>query len=261
MSSHRVLIIFLIIFSLFSVQAAPYTWNKDIPEKKPQGQGNGKLVLFDVSHGGTSGNSDWVLDGGFSDFADDLVKRGYTVREYRGVDKDGDGIIRFYDDRDGSEKNEAVITFEAIKDADVIVFAESNRPFTEEELKALRRYVDSGKGIFFISDHYNADRNLNTWDSTEVFNGYNRCDASKYNMGYPYGDLRNPKDANAGWLAKNFGVRFRFNAIDCKQGVSDIVSPEKAEGLTTGVEPILIAAGGTSSHRQSKDCKGNCFPK
>lgn len=226
----------------------PYTWNNEIPEKKPApDKDNGKLVLFDVSHGATAGNSDWVMNGGFSDFADDLVKRGYTVREYRGIDKNGDGAIRFYDDRkaENVEKNEAVITFEAIKDSDVMVFAESNRPFTKKELSALKAYVDSGKGIFFVADHYNADRNLNSWDSNEVFNGYNRSSAERFNLGGIYGDLRNPGEAHLGWLAENFGIRFRFNGIDFKKGASGIVDPKQAEGLTVGVKPVLIAAGAT----------------
>ena len=36
------------------------------------------------------------------------------------------------------------------------------------------QYVKNGGSIFFIADHYNADRNKNRWDSSEVFNGYRR---------------------------------------------------------------------------------------
>ena len=161
-----------------SVNAAPYDWNYPAPIKSPGANDNGKVVLFDVSHGGTEGNADWVIDGAFSDFADDLVSAGYTVQEYRGVDKNSDGVIQFVDDYTNpttanSNANEAVITYSAISHADVLVLAESNRPFTQSELQALEDFVAAGKGIFFVADHYNADRNLNTWDSTEVFNGYN----------------------------------------------------------------------------------------
>ena len=77
-----------------------YDWNNTIPIKTPSPDNdNGKLVLFDTSHGGTSGNADWVIDGGFSSFADALVNEGYTVKEYRGIDKNNDGCIRYYDDR------------------------------------------------------------------------------------------------------------------------------------------------------------------
>ena len=102
-----------------SVNAAPYDWNYPAPIKSPGANDNGKVVLFDVSHGGTEGNADWVIDGAFSDFADDLVSAGYTVQEYRGVDKNSDGVIQFVDDYTNpttanSNANEAVITYSAI---------------------------------------------------------------------------------------------------------------------------------------------------
>lgn len=66
--------------------------------------------------------------------------------------------------------------------ADVFVMAEANRPLTQSEYLALKQFVDSGKGY-----HYNADRNMNTWDSTEVYNGYNRSIAAQYNLSGVYG--------------------------------------------------------------------------
>lgn len=256
----RMTIALAILCSFFSVLVAqePFAWNKEIPIKRPGENDNGKLVLFDVSHGGTQGNADWVIDGGFSDFADALVAEGFTVQEYRGVDKNGDGLVTFVDDREVAniDKNEAIITFDAIEHADVFVLAETNRPFRIDEYAALKRFVDSGKGIFFVSDHYNADRNLNTWDSTEVFNGYNRSDLDKYNMEPHYGDLRNPRDPNGGWLAENFGLRFRFNAVDWKPGASSIMNPNRVEGLTEGAGPVLIAAGGSMSILDPTRAKG-----
>ena len=59
-----------------------------LPSKAAE-KNNGKLVLFDVTHLSTSGMSDWVIDGGFSDFADALVAEGYTVKEFRGGEKEG----------------------------------------------------------------------------------------------------------------------------------------------------------------------------
>ncbi len=236
-----------------------YTWNNTIPEKIPAPtNNNGKLVLFDNSHGETTGQADWVLDGGFSDFADDLVAHGYTVREYRGVDKNIDGAIRYYDDRQSGNValNEAVITYDGIKNADVFVMAEANRPFSISERAALKQFVDSGKGIYFVADHYNADRNMNTWDSTEVFNGYNRSTSTSYNMGGEYGDLRNPQNANTGWLAENFGIRYRFNAINWTNGLSGIKSVADSEGITAGVQPILMAAGSTLAVVDGTKAKG-----
>jgi len=239
--------------------AADYTWNNTIPVKYPSAaNNNGKLVLFDNSHGSTAGQADWVLDGGFSDFADDLVAHGYTVREYRGIDKNGDGAIRYYDDRQSGNValNEAVITYDGIKNADVFVIAEANRPLTINERSALMQFVNSGKGIYFISDHYNADRNKNTWDSTEVYNGYSRSTSSSYNMGGEYGDLRNPQNASSGWLAQNFGIRFRFNAINYTSGLTGIRSSSYSEGITAGVQPILMAAGSTLAVVNGTKAKG-----
>lgn len=236
-----------------------YNWNNTIPIKTPSSdKNNGKLILFDNSHGETSGQADWVIDGGFSDFADDLVANGYTVKEYRGIDKNGDGCIRYFDDRTPSNEplNEAVITYDSIKDADVFVIAEANRPFTISERNALKQFVDSGKGIYFISDHYNADRNMNTWDSTEVYNGYNRSTNSAYNIGGLYGDLRNPQSPNSGWLSENFGLRFRFNAINLLNGFSGIKPSDYSEGITEGVQPILMAAGSTLSIVDGNKAKG-----
>lgn len=40
---------------------------------------NGYSVLFDNAHGQTAGAADWVIDGGFSDFADALADEGYAL--------------------------------------------------------------------------------------------------------------------------------------------------------------------------------------
>ncbi len=244
--------------SVTSHAANEYEWNAIAPVKTPTSNANGKTVLFDVSHGGTEGNADWVIDGAFSDFADALVNQGYRVEEYRGIDLNNDGLIRYYDDLNtpaNSIINEAIITFDAIQHADVFVLAETNRPFKISEYQALEQFVAAGKGIFFIADHYNADRNLNTWDATEVFNGYNRSTLAKYNLGGEYGDLRNP-GATSGWLAQQFGIRFRFNSVDYLAGVSDITPPTQTEGITQGVDPILMAAGATLAITDATKAKG-----
>ena len=244
--------------STTSFAANEYEWNAVAPVKTPTSNANGKTVLFDVSHGGTEGNADWVIDGGFSDFADALVSEGYRVEEYRGIDLNNDGLIRYYDDINtpsNSSLNEAIITYAAIQHADVLVLAETNRPLKISEYQALEQFVAAGKGIFFVADHYNADRNLNTWDATEVFNGYNRSTLAKYNLGGEYGDLRNPGN-NSGWLAQQFGIRFRFNSVDYLAGVSDITPPTQAEGITQNIDPILMAAGATLAITDASKAKG-----
>lgn len=44
---------------------------------------NGKKVLFDNTHAQTAGAADWVIDGGFSDYAQGLANEGYFVQELR----------------------------------------------------------------------------------------------------------------------------------------------------------------------------------
>lgn len=250
----------LAFISLSTVSYADdYQWNANVPVKQPSAQtSNGKTVLFDVSHGGTEGNADWVIDGGFSDFADALVVEGYRVEEYRGIDLNNDGLIRYADDLNtpsNSAINEAIITYAAIEHADVLVLAETNRPFKISEYQVLEQFVAAGKGIYFIGDHYNADRNLNTWDATEAFNGYNRSTLAKYNYSGEYGDLRNPGNTD-GWLAQNFGIRFRFNAVDYKAGISGITAAVHAEGITQDVQPILMAGGATLAITDASKAKG-----
>jgi hypothetical protein len=97
---------------------------------------------------------------------------------------------------------------------------------------------------------------MNTWDSTEVYDGYNRSTAATYNMGGEYGDMRNPGSATAGWLAQNFGIRFRFNAADYTAGLSGIKSTTDTEGISQGVSRILMAAGSTLAITDASKAKG-----
>ena len=66
------------------------------------------------------------------------------------------------------------ITYSDLSSYNVFVIPEANIPFKTTEQAALVQYVQNGGSIFFIADHYNADRNKNRWDAAEVFNGYRR---------------------------------------------------------------------------------------
>jgi hypothetical protein len=117
-----------------------------------QGPGSGRKVGFDSAHAETAGQADWVIDGGFSDMACALAGQGYFVEE-----------MRTYP-----------LTTEVMNAYDVVVLAEANMPLTNAEEQAIEAYVAGGKGVLFVGDHYQSDRNLNTWDSPEVFNGFRR---------------------------------------------------------------------------------------
>ncbi|MBF0410854.1 MAG: hypothetical protein HQM10_26145 [Candidatus Riflebacteria bacterium] len=106
------------------------------------------LVLFDEGHAQTAGNADWVIGGGFSDFADVFKKMGCEV------------------------KSITKMTKQDLANAVVLVLPEPNSYYTPEEEKVIVDYVNNGGGIFVISDHNNSDRNGDGVDSVGVFNRF-----------------------------------------------------------------------------------------
>lgn len=196
---------------------------------------NGMKVLFDNSHGQTAGQSDWVIDGAFSDFADALVEEGYIVQEHRSTDS---------------------LSLNDLEDFNVFVIPEAQIPFKTEEQEAIATFAENGGGVFFIADHYNADRNLNRWDSNEIMNGWRRGAYEDPTKGMSDGE----KEAMTGvessdWLSEEFGVRFRYNAIDNTIG-DRIVSPEESFGITEGVSEVTIHAGSTLAIMDPEIAKG-----
>ncbi|SFB09485.1 MULTISPECIES: Ig domain protein group 2 domain protein [unclassified Bacillus (in: firmicutes)] len=207
------------------------------PQLQPIGTANGKKVLFDNTHGQTAGAADWVLDGGFSDFANALANKGYYAKELRKT---------------------TPITYQDLQGYNVFVIGEANIPYKTSEQDAMIQYVQNGGSIFFIGDHYNADRNKNRWDASEVFNGYRRGAYSNPTKGM--GTEEASSTAMQGvtgsdWLATNFGIRFRFNAIG-DVTANDIVAPSQAFGITTGVSTVAMHAGSTLAITDPNKAKG-----
>jgi hypothetical protein len=109
------------------------------------------------------------------------------------------------------------------------------------------KYVKNGGSIFFIADHYNADRNKNRWDSSEVFNGYRRgaWDNPAKGMSIEEASSQAMQGVESSdWLANNFGVRFRYNAIG-DVSTNKIETPDQSFGITTGVSSVAMHAGST----------------
>ncbi|MEC0231636.1 OmpL47-type beta-barrel domain-containing protein [Paenibacillus alba] len=206
-------------------------------EAKVVNENAGKKVLFDNTHEQTAGAADWVIDGGFSDFANALANNGYYVKELRKT---------------------TPITLSDLSGYDVFVVAESNVPYKTSEQAALAQYVQGGGSIFFIGDHYNADRNKNRWDGSEVFNGYRRgawTNPAKGMSAEESASSAMQDVASSDWLATQFGLRFRYNAlgdIDANQ----IVAPEQAFGITTGVSKVAMHAGSTLAIVDPTKAKG-----
>ncbi|MEO2205306.1 DUF5689 domain-containing protein [Paenibacillus pabuli] len=197
----------------------------------------GKKVLFDNSHGQTAGAADWVIDGGFSDFGNALANDGYYVKELRKT---------------------TPFTYDDLKEYNVFVIAEPQIPFKTSEQAALKQYVESGGSIFFVGDHYNADRNKNRWDGSEVINGYRRGAFEDPTKGMST-DERNSEAmqnvTSTDWLSDNFGVRFRYNALgDIDANV--IVPADQAFGITEGVSAVAMHAGSTLAITDPEKAKG-----
>lgn len=111
-------------------------------------------VIFDDTHAQKVGNADWVIDGGYSEFADTLKNNGFTV----------DCVSRV--------SNNGLITADILLGYSVLVLPEPNNPYTSFEQEAIINFIKNGGGVFFIADHGGADRNFNGWDSVKIFNSF-----------------------------------------------------------------------------------------
>lgn len=202
-----------------------------------KGTPNGKKVLFDNTHGQTAGAADWVIDGGFSDFANAIANKGYDVKELR---------------------KSTPITYNDLKDYQIFVIGEANIPYKTSEQAAMLQYVNNGGSIFFIADHYNADRNKNRWDASEVFNGYRRGAWSNPAQGMSTEEANSfamQDVANSDWLADNFGMRIRYNALgDINANI--IVPPQQALDITNQVNSVAMHAGSTIAITNPQIAKG-----
>ncbi|TYP78887.1 OmpL47-type beta-barrel domain-containing protein [Paenibacillus methanolicus] len=197
----------------------------------------GKKVLFDNTHAQTAGAADWVIDGAFSDFGNALANNGYYVKELRKT---------------------TPITLGDLSGYDVFVIAEANVPFKTSEQAAMLQYVQNGGSIFFIGDHYNADRNKNRWDGNEAFNGYRRGAWTNPAQGMDAAESASAQMqdvASSDWLADNFGVRFRYNALG-DINATNVVAPEQSFGITEGVDAVAMHAGSTIAITDPDKAKG-----
>lgn len=218
-------------------QANAETATDPAPHIEHQGEFKGK-VLFDNTHGETAGAADWVIDGGFSDFAHAIADRGYDVDELRKTTS---------------------ITYDDLKSYKVFVLGEANIPFKASEQAALLEYVKKGGSIFFIGDHYNSDRNLNRWDAGEVYNGYRRGafgDPTK-GMGKEEAHSEVMKGVTStDWLGENFGIRFRSNALGDITSGETVVPANDSFGITKDVKTVEMHAGATLAILDPHHAKG-----
>jgi DNA/RNA endonuclease YhcR with UshA esterase domain/endonuclease YncB( thermonuclease family) len=211
----------------------------------PLPDGTGKKVLFDNTHGQTAGAADWVIDGAFSDFADGLRAAGFTV----------DALERSIPYTFG----EQAVTYDKLKNFDVFIIGEANIPYKKSEQDAMLQYIKDGGSIFFIADHYNADRNKNRWDASEVMNGYRRGAWDNPAKGMSAEEAASAAMQgvqSSDWLAQNFGIRFRYNALGDVDNLTDVVTPDQSFGITAGVNSVAMHAGSTLAILDPTKAKG-----
>ena len=225
---------------LFTVPVGAETALDPAPEIKPA-QANGQKVLFDNTHAQTAGAADWVIDGAFSDFGNGLAEKGFYVKELR---------------------KKTPITLEDLKGYDVFVLPEANVPYKVSEQNAIEEYVANGGAVFYISDHYNADRNKNRIDASEAFNGYRR--GAFEDMTKDMSTEEKNSEAMQGvessdWLSETFGVRFRYNGLDNISDSSKWILHD-AFGILEGVQSVGLHAGSTVAITDPTRAKGLIYP-
>ncbi|MGF9858940.1 endonuclease [Priestia endophytica] len=232
-----VMLMLLGIFMMYPLTNGQAEGPKDpAPEIVPK-NANGLKVLFDNTHAQTAGAADWVIDGAFSDFANGIANNGYYVKELR---------------------KEAPITLDDLSQYDVFVIPEANIPFKTSEQEAMIQYVKEGGSIFFISDHYNADRNKNRWDSSEVMNGYRRGAYENPAKGMTAEEASSKAMEgveSSDWLSDHFGIRFRYNAPG-NINANKVVSSSESFGITEGVQTVAMHAGSTLAITDPSKAKG-----
>ncbi|MEE1106440.1 MAG: DNA-binding protein [Macrococcus canis] len=197
-------------------------------------------VLFDAAHGQTAGEADWVIDGAFSSFND---------------------VIRDMDYKTVSTEYDTTLTYEKLKQYKAVIIPEPNIPFKVEEQEAIERFVGEGGSIMMIADHYNADRNLNRFDSSEIFNGYRRGAFDDITKGLSHDEKQSERMEDvksSDFLSDTFGVRFRYNALNNVR--IDVDPAHDAFGLLNNVKSVNMHAGSTIAITNPKIAKGIIYP-
>ena len=174
-----------------------------------------KKFLFDATKAETAGNADWVIDedggvpqriptpaqstvtsttpetywtGAISSWGIALAKLGHTVETLPST-----GSITF-----GNPGNP-----QDLSNYDVFVVDEPNNRFSTAEKQAILSFVNSGGGLFMVSDHTMSDRDGDGWDSPAIWNDLMTNNAVITN---PFGfaiDLTNISEISTNVLSGN----------------------------------------------------------
>ncbi|MBN1354795.1 hypothetical protein JXA40_00840 [bacterium] len=110
-------------------------------------------IVFDDLHGQSFGNADWVIDGAYSELADDL-------RQF--LSAKVSPASRCFES--------GYLTGAALGSVDLLILPEANTRYGPAEISSIRNFVMQGGGIFLIADHGGSDRNSDGWDSALILN-------------------------------------------------------------------------------------------
>jgi hypothetical protein len=137
---------------------------------------NRYAVLFDASHGETSGNADWVIS---ASRPDPLGEQAAPERETDwtgalsawGVALQKTGRYRLMTLPRGGQISYGDRTNQLdLANFDVFVVPEPNVRFADAEKTAIMTFVQNGGGLFMIADHDGSDRNRDGMDSLRIWN-------------------------------------------------------------------------------------------
>jgi hypothetical protein len=165
-----------------------------------------RRILFDLTKHEAAGNSDWRIDGGYSEWADALKKLGYEVSSLTGKS----------------------ISSNDLNGAGVLVIPEPQNPFSDTERTAISSFVAGGGGLLMIADHRDSDRDNDGWDSPEVFNGWDQRSPANVPL-----EFQKSLDA-----AKTFGLSFSLQSSfqDPVLTITPLVKNMMLEGVSkTGI--------------------------
>ncbi len=188
-----------------SVSPSPLTPSPSTPNTQTSSGGK-RRILFDLTKHEAAGNSDWRIDGGYSEWADALKKLGFEVASLTGKS----------------------ISSNDLNGAGVLVIPEPQNPFSDTERNTISSFVAGGGGLLMIADHRDSDRDNDGWDSPEVFNGWDQ--KSPGNVANEY-----QKSLDA---AKTFGLSFSLQSSfqDPVLTIAPLVKNPMLEGVNkTGI--------------------------
>lgn len=132
-------------------------------------ESNPQRIPTSAQSGITSTTSETYWKGALSNWAIDLVRRGYTIE-----------TLPF----NGQITYGVTTNAQDLSNYKVFIVIEPNIPFTAAEKTAMMNFVQNGGGLFIGGNHAGSDRNSDGWDPVRVWNDFFRNNGVRVN---PFG--------------------------------------------------------------------------